>query len=281
MPDSWLRGFLQVQSAATLPRDSFSTGADRSLQRAAASPAARRPQGQTPRHAGRAGARRAAAAGAGALGDGHPRLGRHVHGPAAEGGARLGTPASVAAPAVAPFVETVEVHLLGSGLPSFWVLRAGGMTADARPDRLHRRQLVAGAQLRPAVAAQDARRRSSWRRPRPPGRPLEGRRRRAGQGDRRLKWEALIEALQLGCQQGRHHVRPGRRRLPPPAADRRPARPREARIPQRARADRPRPGRRRAAVAIVGENRIPAVGLELTGRTWSKRTAASTGRSSC
>ena len=27
-----------------------------------------------------------------------------------------------------PFVEEVEVHLLGSGLPSFWVLRAAGMT---------------------------------------------------------------------------------------------------------------------------------------------------------
>ena len=27
-----------------------------------------------------------------------------------------------------PFVEEVEVHLLGSGLPSFWILRAGHMT---------------------------------------------------------------------------------------------------------------------------------------------------------
>ena len=27
-----------------------------------------------------------------------------------------------------PFVESVEVHLLGSGLPSFWVLRAGPVT---------------------------------------------------------------------------------------------------------------------------------------------------------
>src|SRR5262249_56295162 len=27
-----------------------------------------------------------------------------------------------------PFVEQVEVHLLGSGLPSFWVLRAGPVT---------------------------------------------------------------------------------------------------------------------------------------------------------
>src|SRR6185312_4656341 len=27
-----------------------------------------------------------------------------------------------------PYVERVEVHLLGSGLPSFWVLRAGAVT---------------------------------------------------------------------------------------------------------------------------------------------------------
>ena len=27
-----------------------------------------------------------------------------------------------------PFVEQVDVQLLGSGLPSFWVLRAAGMT---------------------------------------------------------------------------------------------------------------------------------------------------------
>ncbi len=31
-----------------------------------------------------------------------------------------------------PFVEEVDVHLLGSGLPSFWVLRAAGMIAHPR-----------------------------------------------------------------------------------------------------------------------------------------------------
>ena len=63
VPDSWLRGFLQVQSAAALPRDHVPPRPDRPVQRPAPPAAARRPQGQAPRAAGRAGPRRAAAAG--------------------------------------------------------------------------------------------------------------------------------------------------------------------------------------------------------------------------
>ena len=78
VPDSWLRGFLQVQSAATLPLDHVPPRADRPVQRAPPPAAARRPQGQAPRPAVRAGPRRAAAAGAGAVGDGAHRDRRRV-----------------------------------------------------------------------------------------------------------------------------------------------------------------------------------------------------------
>ncbi len=57
VPDSWLRGFLQVQSAAILPHDSFRLEPDGPLQPAAAPADARRPQGQAPRPAPRAGPR--------------------------------------------------------------------------------------------------------------------------------------------------------------------------------------------------------------------------------
>ena len=203
VPDSWLRGFLQVQSSAALPRDRFDLApvdlynALRHLRLHADR------KGQRRGPADRAGARRAAAAGAGAVERGDPVHGRTVQGEGRAGRPRLGPAPALLIHRFLPFVEEVEVHVLGSGLPSFWVLRAAGHDADPRPDRLHRRQLVAGDQLRPAAAAQDRDdQQAARRRARSPAQHWS-----AGAGELAqatgLAWPALTEALQLGCQQAR------------------------------------------------------------------------------
>ena len=184
VPDSWLRGFLQVQSAAALPSDRFRLNPIdlynvlRHLRL----------------HGDRKGKRRGLRI---ELVPGEPpRLVLEpwnevipaTAGPYKGRASRVvrvwGRRRLMLIQRLLPFVEEVEVHLLGSGLPSFWVLRAAGHDADARADRLHRRQLVAGAQLRPAPAAQDADdERAARRRARLPARALVRRRRRARQGD--------------------------------------------------------------------------------------------------
>jgi len=125
VPDTWLRGFLQVQSAATLPRDSFRLAAIdlynllRQLRMKADIKGKRR------------GLRVELVPGE------PPRL---VLEPwetvlTAASGAYQGRTAKVVRvwgrrrlmllARLLPFVEHVDVGLLGAGLPSFWVLRAG------------------------------------------------------------------------------------------------------------------------------------------------------------
>lgn len=128
VPDSWIRGFLQVQSAPTLPRTRFRLlpidlynvlrqlrlHADRKRQgrglRVELVP------GEPPRlvlepwetvlttHAG-------------------PYVGEKAEVIRIWGRRRL-----MLLRRLMPFVQSIEVHLLGSGLPSFWVLRAGEVT---------------------------------------------------------------------------------------------------------------------------------------------------------
>lgn len=128
VPDAWLRGFLQVQSAAALPMDRVRLApvdlynALRHLRM----------------HGDRKGKRRGLRF---ELVPGQPP--RIVLEPwetvvTATSGNFAGTAARVVRVwgrrrlmtirRMLPFVESVEVYLLGSGLPSFWVMRAGDFT---------------------------------------------------------------------------------------------------------------------------------------------------------
>jgi hypothetical protein len=265
VPDSWLRGLLQVQSAAALPRDTFR------LQPIDLYNVLRHLRLHGDRKGQRRGLRIELVPGEA------PRL---VLEPwetvlTATAGAYRGRAARVVRLwgrrrllllcRLLPFVEQVEVHLLGSGLPSFWVLRAGpatftlgltGFTAAnwsqaVNLDLLLPRRGRGGATLE-AVLHYLA---TVWA---------------AGVKDLAsatgLKGPALLEALQAGCQQGQlmYDVAADVYRLRPLT---------EApldvgRLEYRNPADRLAHDltARRGAVAVVSENRIPGTGLELTGQ---------------
>ncbi len=266
VPDSWLRGFLQVQSAAALPRDTFSLApvdlynALRHLRL----------------HADRKGQRRGLRV---ELMPGQvPRLVLEPWNEVipATAGPYKGKSARVARvwgrrrllllQRFVPFVEEVDVHLLGSGLPSFWVLKGRGVSLTLGMtgftaanwsqalnfDLLLPRKAEPGGKSLEAVLAH-----------------LEGRW-AAGAGElaraTKLPWPALIEALQLGCQQGRimydlaadvYRLRP----LTDAPLDLGRLEFRDAR--ERVAHDLLV---RRGAVSIVSENRLPGAGLELTGK---------------
>ncbi len=164
-----------------------------------------------------------------------------------------------------PFVTDIDVHVLGSGLPSFWVLRAGpvtlvlGMTGFTAANWS---QAVSFDLLLPRKAQ--------------PGEALErilahlGKVWRADATELSsaigLKGPALTEALQVGCQQGKlmYDIAAGVYRLRPLT---------EApldlsRLEYRNQAERVAHDLlvRRDAVEIVSENRIAGTGLELTGK---------------
>src|SRR4051812_12075374 len=266
VPDSWLRGFLQVQSAAALPRDSFSLApvdlynALRHLRL----------------HADRKGQRRGLRVEL--LPGQSPRLVLEPWNEVipATAGPYKGKSARVARvwgrrrlllmQRFLPFVEEVDVHLLGSGLPSFWVLRGRGLTLTLgltgftaanwsqalNFDLLLPRKAEPGGKSLDAVLTH-----------------LEGRW-SAGAGElakaTKLPWPALTEALQLGCQQGRimYDIAADVYRLRPFT---------DAPLDLNRlefRDSRERTAHdllvRRGAVEIVGENRVPGAGLELTGR---------------
>jgi hypothetical protein len=265
VPDSWLRGFLQVQSAAALPRDRFHLSAIdlynllRHLRL----------------HGDIKGRRRGLRI---ELVPGEaPRL---VLEPwetvlSATAGVYKGRAARVVRVwgrrrllllrRLLPFVEQVEVHLLGSGLPSFWVLRAGpvtltlgltGFTASnwsqaVSFDLLLPRKVHGGEALErilghlATVWVADAKQLAS----------ATG-----------LKGEALWEGLQAGCQQGRlmYDVAADVYRLR--ALTEAPLDlPRLEYRNQRERTAHDLVARR-GAVQIVSENRIAGTGLELTGQ---------------
>ncbi len=165
-----------------------------------------------------------------------------------------------------PFAEEVEVHVLGSGLPSFWVLRAGEMTLTLgltgftaanwsqalNFDLLLPRKATATTKPLEKVLAHL---KKNWS---------------AGAGELAkatgLDWSELHEALQLGCQQGRimydlaedvYRNRP----LTEAPLD-------LGKLEFRDRRERTAHDllARRGAVKIVSENRIPGQGVELTGQ---------------
>jgi hypothetical protein len=266
VPDSWLRGFLQVQSSAALPRERFRLkpidlyNALRHLRL----------------HADRKGQRRALrielVPGA------PPRLVLEPWNELIPGGdapykgraARVvrvwGRRRLLLIRRFLPFVEEVEVHLLGSGLPSFWVLGAPGMTLTLgltgftaanwsqalNFDLLLPRKTQATSGPLDAVLAHLH---EHWS---------------AGAGELAratgLSWPALAEALQMGCQQGKlmydlagdvYRFRP----LIDAPID-------LNRLEYRDRRERSAHDllTRREAVQIVSENRLPGAGLELTGQ---------------
>jgi hypothetical protein len=265
VPDSWLRGFLQVQSAAALPRDTFRLSAIDLYN------LLRHLRMNGDRKGRRRGLRIELVPGEA------PRLVLEpwetvltsTAGPYKGRASRVvrlwGRRRLLLLKRLLPFVEQAEVHVLGSGLPSFWVLRAGpvtltlglsGFTAANWSqavgfDLLLPRRVRGGEALErilhhlAAVWVADARQLSS----------ATG-----------LKGEALVEGLQAGCQQGRlmYDVAADVYRLR--ALTEAPLD--MGRLEYRDQRERTAHDllARRGAVQIVSENRIAGTGLELTGQ---------------
>jgi hypothetical protein len=164
-----------------------------------------------------------------------------------------------------PFVATVEVHLLGSGLPSFWVLRAGPMTLTfgltgftaanwsqaASFDLLLPRKTQTSQPVESVLNYL----RTVW--------VADAKHLQSATG---LKGAALGEALQTGCQQGKlmYDVAADIYRLR--ALTEAPLD--LARLEYRNQRERNAHDllTRRGGVQIVAENRIAGTGLELTGQ---------------
>jgi predicted DNA-binding WGR domain protein len=265
VPDSWLRGFLQVQSAAALPRDVFHLSAIDLYN------LLRHLRMNGDRKGRRRGLRIELVPGEA------PRL---VLEPwetvlTSTAGAYKGRASRVVRlwgrrrllmlRRLLPFVEQAEVHVLGSGLPSFWVLRAGpatltlglsGFTAAnwsqaAGFDLLLPRRVRGGEALERVLRHLA----TVW--------VADVRQLSAATG---LKGEALIEGLQAGCQQGRlmYDVAADVYRLR--ALTEAPLD--MGRLEYRNQRERTAHDllARRGAVEIVSENRIAGTGLELTGK---------------
>jgi hypothetical protein len=265
VPDSWLRGFLQVQSAAALPRDAFRLSAIdlynllRHLRLNGDRKGRRRGlrieliPGEAPRLVlepwetvlpSTAG----------------PYRGRASRVVRLWGRRRL-----LLLRRLLPFVEAVDVHVLGSGLPSFWVLRSGPVTLTlglsgftavnwsqaVSFDLLLPRKVRGGEALERVLSHLS----SVW--------VADARQLSAATG---LKGEALVEGLQAGCQQGKlmYDVAADVYRLR--ALTEAPLD--LARLEYRNQRERSAHDlvARRGAVQVVSENRIAGTGLELTGK---------------
>jgi hypothetical protein len=265
VPDSWLRGFLQVQSAAALPRDVFRLAPVdlynvlRHLRM----------------HGDRKGRRRGLRV---ELVPGEaPRLVLEpwetvipsTAGPFKGRAARVvrlwGRRRLLLLRRLLPFVGAVEVHLLASGLPSFWVLRAGpvtltlGLTGFTAAnwsqavsfDLLLPRRTQSSEPLEAVLRCLS----TNW--------VADARQLSSATG---LKGAALVEALQAGCQQGKLMYDLAAdvyrlRALTESPLD-------MIRLQYRNQRERTAHDllTRRGAVEIVSENRIAGTGLELTGK---------------
>jgi SWIM zinc finger len=264
VPDSWVRGFLQVQSAATLPHDTFTLAAIDLYNLLL----------HLRMHGDKKGKRRGLRI---ELVPGEkPRLvlepwevvlpcSTRFEGKVAKIVRVWGRRRLMLLRSMLPFVEQVTVHLLGSGLPSFWVLRAKDMTMTLGLTgftQANWSQAVSFDLLLPRKTQTSA--------------PLEAvlkyltgvwfaKAQDIGKATG-LKGATLVEALQLGCQQGKLMV--------DLAADVYRLRPLTEvpldleRLEYRNQRERSAHDLlvRRGAVKIVTENRIAGTGLELTGK---------------
>ncbi|MBN9521226.1 SWIM zinc finger family protein [bacterium] len=265
VPDSWLRGFLQVQSAATLPFDhcrlapvdvynllrTLRMNADQKGKRRGLRfelvPAEPPRMVVEPRET--------------VL----PATGDVFRGKAARVVRVWGRRRLMTVRRLLPFVEAVDVYFLGSGLPSFWVFRAGDVTLTLGLtgftgsnwsqalgfDLLLPRKTQPTDPLKKVLAylGDDV-----W--------AADTKTLAAQTG---VKGSALLEALQLGCQHGQlmFDIATGLYRLRPVAAG-----PLDlARLQYRNHREKVAFDlmTRRGAVRIASENRIAGQGLELTG----------------
>ena len=268
IPDTWLRGFLQVQSSATLPADAFGVAPVdlynllRHLRLHADNKGKRRGlrielvPGERPRIVLEPWETVLAVTG-------EPYKGRAAKVVRVWGRRRL-----LLIRRILPFVERVDVYLSGSGLPSFWVFRAGDMTFTlgltgftaanwsqaVSFDLLLPRKTQDPANNK-ALAAVEKHLDKTWFASAADLAAATG-----------LKGPALLEALQAGCQQGRlmFDLASGLYRLRPLTdvpLD-------MGRLEYRNQRERVAHDLlvRRGAVKIVSENRIAGAGLELTGK---------------
>ncbi|MGE3805159.1 MAG: SWIM zinc finger family protein [Gemmataceae bacterium] len=265
IPDSWLRGFLQVQSATTLPLDNFSL-APLDLYNLL-----RQLRMNGDRKGQRRGLRVELVPGE------KPRVVLEpwesvlrssadiYRGKVAKVVRVWGRRRLLLLRRLLPFVEQVDVHLLGSGLPSFWILRSHDVTITLGLTGFtaaNWSQAVTFDLLLPRKTASTQ--------------PLEtvcsylnqhwlANTEQVAQGTG-LQGETLLAALQQGCQQGRlmFDLACGVYRYRPVMDG-----PLElARLEYRNRKERVAHDLflRPEAVRIISENRIPGSGLELTGR---------------
>jgi predicted DNA-binding WGR domain protein len=265
VPDSWLRGFLQVQSAAGLPRDAFR------LSPIDLYNVLRHLRMNGDRKGKRRGLRVELVPGE------PPRLVLEpwetvltsTSGPYRGRSSRVarlwGRRRLLLLRRMLPFVDQVDVHVLGSGLPSFWVLRAGAVTLTlglsgftaanwsqaAGFDLLLPRKVHGGEALDRVLKHLS----TVW--------VADVKQLAAATG---LKGEALVEGLQAGCQQGRlmYDVAGDVYRLR--ALTEAPLD--MGRLEYRNQRERTAHDllTRRGAVQLVSENRIAGTGLELTGK---------------
>ncbi|MEM8670356.1 MAG: SWIM zinc finger family protein [Planctomycetota bacterium] len=265
VPDSWMRGFLQVQSSTLLPMDSFRVNAIDLYN------VLRHLRMNGDRKGKRRGLRVELVPGE------RPRIVLEPWETVFETNAEIyqGRQAKVTRiwgrrrlmllRRMLPFVTSVDVHLLGSGLPSFWVLSAGAMTFTlgltgftasnwsqaVNFDLLMPRQTDDGKHVKKVVKHLS----EHWHSDRD-----------SIEKATKLKDADLTESLQRGCQQGQlmydlaktdYRLRP----LTNVPID-------LERIEYRSSRERLAHDlvHRKGAVSIVSENRIHGTGLELTGK---------------
>ncbi len=265
VPDSWLRGFLQVQSAATLPFDHCRLAPVDAYNLLR----------HLRMHADQKGKRRGLRFEL--VPAERPRLvlepwetvltatGDVFRGKAARVVRVWGRRRLMTVRRLLPFVDAVDVYLLGSGLPSFWVFRAGDVTLTLGLtgftgsnwsqalgfDLLLPRKTQTTEPLKKVVDFLAA---GVW--------AADTKALAAGTG---VKGSALLETLQLGCQQGQlmFDIATGLYRLRPVVGGSLDlARLQYRNVREKVAFDLLT---RRGAVRVVSENRIAGQGLELTG----------------
>ena len=266
VPDSWLRGFLQVQSAATLPFDHVN------LSPMDLYNVLRHLRMNGDRKGKKRGLRFELVPGQ------QPRIvaepwetvfsttGDVFRGKAARLVRVWGRRRLMTMKRLLPFVESVDVYLLGSGLPSFWVFRAGditltlGLTGFTSAnwssalgfDLMLPRKTQDGEPTKKVVGFLKDNR---WK--------ADAKELASETG---VKGAALVEAVQVGCQNGElmFDIANGVYRYRPISEQ-----PLDlARLQFRNQREKVAHDllTRRGAVKIVSENRIAGVGLELTGQ---------------